>query len=104
MAQAVQTKQNETRAAAKDIRDLRTTFDWFRSEGYLVETDVEVNPDLEITGIQKLMDGALPILFNNVKGYPHLRAVTNLFANMDIVNKMFGWKDAQSRTRDLAHA
>ena len=64
-----------------DIRDLRTTIEWFKSEGYLVETNAEVNPDLEITGIQKLMDGAMPILFNNVKGYTHLRAITNLFGH-----------------------
>ncbi|MBI3536998.1 MAG: UbiD family decarboxylase [Chloroflexi bacterium] len=94
----------KTVAAQKDIRDLRSTIEWFRREGFLVETDVEVNPDLEITGVQKLMDGAMPILFKNVKGYPHLRAITNLFANMDIVNKMFDWDDAKTRTRKLAHA
>ncbi len=89
---------------AKDIRDLRGMLDWLRSEGNLVETNVEVNPDLEITGIQKLMDGAMPILFNHIKGYPHLRAVTNIFANMNIVNRMFDWQDHKSRTRQLAHA
>ncbi len=101
---ALQTKPAPTMAAKKSIHDLRSTIEWFRSEGYLVETDVEVNPDLEITGLQKLMDGAQPILFNNVKGYPHLRAITNLFANMDIVNKLFGWEDRKTRTRKLAHA
>ncbi len=87
-----------------DLTSLRTTIECLKAKGELVETDVPVSPDLEITGIQKLMDGALPILFNNVKGYPHLRAVTNLFSNMDVVNRMFGWQDAKSRTRDLAHA
>ncbi len=92
------------RKSEYDVSSLRATLDCFRSKGELVETDVEVSPDLEITGVQKLMDGANPILFNNVKGYPHLRAVTNLFSNMDLVNRMFGWKDNQSRTRDLAYA
>ncbi len=104
MVLATELERKPVNKAEKDIRSLRSAIDWLRAEGYLVETDVEVNPDLEITGVQKLMDGALPILFNNVKGYPHLRAVTNLFANMDVVNKMFGWKDAKSRTRDLAYA
>ncbi len=94
MVLATELERKPVNKAEKDIRSLRSAIDWLRAEGYLVETDVEVNPDLEITGVQKLMDGALPILFNNVKGYPHLRAVTNLFANMDVVNKMFGWKDA----------
>jgi 4-hydroxy-3-polyprenylbenzoate decarboxylase len=88
----------------KDISNLRSTLDWLRATNNLVETNVEVNPDLEITGIQKLMDGAMPILFNCVKGYPHLRAVTNLFANMDIVNQMFDWEDRKTRTRQLAHS
>ncbi len=87
-----------------DISSLRATLDGLRAQGDLVETDVPVNPDLEITGIQKLMDGALPILFNNVQGYPHLRAVTNLFSNMDLVNRIFGWSDPKSRTRELAYS
>jgi 4-hydroxy-3-polyprenylbenzoate decarboxylase len=90
--------------AKPDIRDLRTTIEWFKSQGVLMETNTEVNPDLEITGLQKHFDGAMPILFNNLKGYPHLRAITNLFANMDIVNQMFGWADRQDRTRKLAYA
>ena len=52
----------------KDVTSLRTTLDWFRTKGYLVETNKEVNPDLEITGLQKIFDGSLPMLFNNVKG------------------------------------
>ncbi|MDE3090722.1 MAG: UbiD family decarboxylase [Chloroflexota bacterium] len=101
----VMTKEakKQTRESEKDISSLRSTIDWLRATGNLVETDAEVNPDLEITGVQKLMDGALPILFNNVKGYSHLRAVTNLFSNMDVVNQLFGWKDAKTRTRELAH-
>ena len=103
MVVATQVKPS-TGQAEKDIRDLRSAIDWLRATGNLVETDVEVNPDLEITGLQKLMDGAMPILFNNIKGYSHLRAVTNLFSSMDIVNQMFGWPDAKARTRLLAHA
>ena len=59
--------------------DLRGTLEWLRAQGDLLETDKPVNPDLEITGLQKHLDGACPMLFNNVKGKPNLRAVTNLF-------------------------
>ena len=72
------------------------------TEGDLIETDKEVDPDLEITGLQKHMDGGCPVLFNNVKGKPHHRAVTNLFGDMNVINKMFGWKDDVERTRKLA--
>src|SRR5881409_4542213 len=82
-------------AAPKEaLRSLPATIEWLRKEGLLMETDVEVDGDLQLTGIQKHFDGSYPILFNNVKGYPHARAITNLFANMDIVDRFFGYKDA----------
>src|SRR6266851_7396201 len=91
--------------APKDaLRSLPATVEWLRGEGLLMETDVEVDGDLQLTGIQKHFDGSYPILFNNVKGYPHARAITNLFANMDIVNRYFGWADGKDRTKKLAHA
>src|SRR2546423_1749279 len=88
----------------RDISSLRSTIEWLRATGQLLETDVEVNPDLEITGIQKTLDGSYPMLFNKVKGYPHARAITNLFANTDVMNRMFGWDDDRDRTNRLAHA
>ena len=44
------------------------------------------------------------MLFNNVKGKPNHRVVTNLFGDMNVINKMFGWKDDVERTRKLAYA
>jgi 4-hydroxy-3-polyprenylbenzoate decarboxylase len=88
----------------KDISSLRTTLEWLDAQGDLLITDVEVDPDLEITGIQKSLDGSLPILFNKVKGYPHARAITNLFANMAVVDKMFGFESPQDRKRKIAYA
>ena len=32
--------------------DLRGTLDWLRAEGDLIETDREVDPDLQITGLR----------------------------------------------------
>jgi len=92
------------KATKPDLHSLRSTIDWLRDDGSLLETEIEVDGDLELTGIQKSLDGSLPILFNRVKGYPHARAVTNLFANLGIVNRMFGWENDQDRTRRLAHA
>src|SRR5881396_4317594 len=93
------------RPAPKEaLRSLPATIEWLRREGLLMETDVEVDGDLQLTGIQKHFDGSYPILFNNVKGYPHLRAITNLFANMDIVDRFFGYENATDRTRKLSHA
>src|SRR5579864_3720386 len=75
-----------------------------RRNGVLLETDVEISGDLELTGVQKHLDGSLPLLFKNVRGYPHSQVVTNLFANMQILDALFGWETPQARTRKLAHA
>src|SRR5512143_306784 len=91
-------------AAPEEIRDLRGAIEWMKKEGDIIITDKEVDPDLEITGIPKQLDGGCPILFNNVKGKPLHRCITNLFGDMNVINKMFGWKDHADRTRKLAYA
>ena len=71
-------------------------------QGDLIETEKEVDPDLEVTGLQKHMDGGCPVLFHNVKGKPGHRVITNLFGDMNVINKMFGWKDDVERTHRIA--
>src|SRR5213594_2746111 len=93
-----------SRAPKEALRSLASTIEWLRAEGLLMETETPVSGDLELTGIQKHFDGSYPILFNNVKGYPHVRAITNFFANMDVVDRLFGWADRTARTRELAEA
>ena len=41
----------EVTTGAKQVIDLRSMLDWLRSEGDLIETDKEVDPSLEITGL-----------------------------------------------------
>src|SRR5262245_16007101 len=97
--------RKERPALASDRpRDLRETLEWLKSEGDLIETDKPVDPDLQITGLQKHLDGGCPVLFNNVKGKPQHRVVTNLFGDMNVINKMFGWANDVERTAKLAHA
>jgi gallate decarboxylase subunit C len=97
-------KEKPAAGRANHAADLRTALDWLRGQGDLIETDKTVDPDLEITGLQKHMDGGCPVLFNNVKGKPHHRVVTNLFGDMKVINKMFGWKDDAERVKKLAYA
>src|ERR671931_1235503 len=85
-------------------RDLRTALEWLRSQGDLIETDKEVDPDLEVTGLQKHMDGGCPVLFHNVKGKPNHQVLTNLFGDINVINKMFGWKSDAERVKKLAYA
>src|SRR5271166_4589802 len=86
------------------LSDLRSTLDWLRSQGDLIDSEKEVNPDLEVTGLQKHLDGGCPVLFENVKGKSNHRVLTNLFGDMNVINKIFGWKDDVERTRKIAEA
>src|SRR5438552_8705898 len=95
-----------TRKAAvkRDVTSLRKTLEFLDAQGDVLTTDVEVNPDLEITGLQKHLDGGPALLFNRVKGKPHARAITNLFADINVVDRMFGFESPIDRTRKIAHA
>ena len=88
----------------KDVTSLRSALDWLDTQGDVLRTDVEVDPDLEITGVQKHLDGGPVVLFNKVKGKPHVRAITNLLADMNVVDKLFGYQNPQERTRKIADA
>src|SRR3989454_3787546 len=98
------TEQHSLEVGREHVRSLRGMIEWLRATDCLLETEAPVDPDLEITGVQKHLDGSYPILFKNVKGYPHLECVTNLFAKMDIIERLFGWDGPQDGTRKLAHA
>ena len=65
-------------SSSHHARDLRTALAWLESQGDLITTDKTVDPDLQVTGLQKHMDGGCPVMFNNVKGKPHHRVITNL--------------------------
>jgi 4-hydroxy-3-polyprenylbenzoate decarboxylase len=70
--------RKEKIVAAERPTNLRDTLEWLKAQGDLIETDTPVDPDLEVTGLQKHLDGGCPVLFNNVKGKPNHRVVTNL--------------------------
>src|SRR5919197_1494420 len=88
----------------KDITSLRSALAWLDAQGDLLKTDVEVDPDLEITGLQKHLDGGPVLLFNHVKGKPHARAITNLFSDINVIDRMFGFDGPTDRTKKIAHA
>ena len=79
--------------AAEAVRSLRAMLEALKKEGLVLETDREINPKLEMTAIQKLLDGGPPIVFNKVKGYPNARLATNVMGSDKIIARMFGAKD-----------
>src|SRR3990167_4580578 len=82
--------------AQEELRSLRATLEALKKEGSVLETDREVNPKLEMTAIQKLLDGGPPIIFNKVKGYSNARLATNVMGSDKIIAKMFGFKDRKT--------
>jgi len=78
---------------AEELKSLRSTLEALKKDGLVLETDREVNPKLEMTAIQKLLDGSPPIIFNKVKGYANARLATNVMGSDKIIAKMFGAKD-----------
>ncbi len=80
----------------EEIRSLRTALDWLKQQGLILETSKEVNPKLEMTAIQKLLDGSPPIVFNKVKGYNNARLATNVMGSDRIMAKMFDCTDRKS--------
>jgi 4-hydroxy-3-polyprenylbenzoate decarboxylase len=75
---------------AEELKSLRSTLEALKKEGLVLETDREVNPKLEMTAIQKLLDGSPPIIFNKVKGYSTARLATNVMGSDKVIAKMFG--------------
>jgi hypothetical protein len=52
-------RQEQTAVATPNQAfDLRSTLEWLRAQGALIETDKEVDPDLQVTGLQKHMAAA----------------------------------------------
>ncbi|MBI4483765.1 MAG: UbiD family decarboxylase [Acidobacteria bacterium] len=87
--------KREAGGVKKDISSLRSTLDYLESEGELIYTDKEVDPEVEFIGVQKHLDGGAPLLFENVKGYPNGRLTCNLFATDERVSRLFGVDDSR---------
>lgn len=92
------------------VHDLRSALDFLaRQPGQLVETNVEADPNAEISGIYRYVGAggtvARPtkegpaMVFNNVKGFPDARVVIGMLASrrrvgllLDTDYKRLGWK------------
>jgi len=74
----------------KDITDMRGTIEYLRQlDGELLVTKEPVDPIYEIAGIQVALEEGPAILFENLKGYPGMRSVGNIFARRDRIAKLF---------------
>ena len=75
--------------AKKDITSMRSALEYLIGEGDVYVVKAQVDPILEIAGIEKTFDGGPVLLFENLKGYPNARDVGNVFGNEKIYTKLF---------------
>ena len=84
-----------------EIHDLRSALDYLRTQpGQLLETDTEVDPDAEVSGVYRHVGAggtvARPtkegpaMVFNNVKGFPGARVAIGLLASRKRVASLIG--------------
>ena len=79
--------------ARKDITTVRGLVEFLKSENEILITAEEVDPILEVAGIQKAFEDGPAVLFENVKGYPDHRILINVFARKACLAKIFGVSD-----------
>ncbi len=73
----------------KDISDIRGTLEFLEQEGGLVKIEEPIDPVYEVAGIQVALDNGPAFLFENIKGYPGVRSVGNVFSRMERIAKLY---------------
>ena len=85
-----------------DIRDLRTAIEFLKTQkGQYVETDVEVNPEAELSGVYRYVGAGGTVkrpttiegpamMFNKIKGFDDARVIIGLLASRKRVGMLFG--------------
>jgi 4-hydroxy-3-polyprenylbenzoate decarboxylase len=73
----------------KDITSMRSTMEYLKRANELLTVSEEVDPIYEISGIQKALEDGPALLFENVKGYPGVRTLGNVFSSDERVAALF---------------
>ena len=77
----------------KDISSIRGIIDSLEEEQELLRIEGEVDPIYEIAGIEKALEGSVALLFENIKGYPGVRSLGNLFSSEERAARLFDVAD-----------
>ena len=56
----------------------------------ILKISQEIDPILEISGVEAAMEGGQVLLFQDIKGYPSTRIMGNVFSRRDRLARMFG--------------
>lgn len=79
----------------KDITSVRGALEYLDSIGEVLHVEKEVDPIIEISGIQKAIDGGPAVLFENIKGYPNFRNVGNILSRRERIADLYDETDTK---------
>lgn len=68
---------------------MREFVEFLEKEGELFKVKAEIDPKLEVAGLQKKIDSGPALLLENVKGYPNMRIITGMIEENKIC-KLWG--------------
>jgi len=80
----------------RDPSSIRSALKYLDSKGDVEHVRTEVDPILEIAGIQKALDKGPVLCFENIKGYPNFRDIGNFFSRRDRLADLFGVDDPKN--------
>jgi 4-hydroxy-3-polyprenylbenzoate decarboxylase len=94
-------KKNTQRNKETPIHDLRSAIEFLQTlPNEIVSTDVEVDPNAELSGIYRYVGAGgtcerptrkgPAMMFNNVKGYPDVRVVTGILSTRERTGRLLG--------------
>ena len=72
---------------------MRGTIDFLKERDQVLTIKGEVDPIYEISGIERALEGGPALLFENIKGYPGVRDVGNVFSCMERMAGIFAVED-----------
>ena len=79
-------KSEKTRQEA--LVNLRSTLEWLGDDVHYIEN--EVDPIVEMCTITKAFDNSKVLLANNIKGFPGVRMISNLYSTKERVCRLHG--------------
>jgi 4-hydroxy-3-polyprenylbenzoate decarboxylase len=71
------------------LADQRAAIEFTQKTGECLTIEKEISPVYDIASLTKAFDGGPLLIFENIKGYPKWKAVTNLFSRRERIARYF---------------
>jgi UbiD family decarboxylase len=85
--------KGEQNMGNKDVTSVRGALEYLETKGEVLHITKEVDPILEIAGIQKALDNGPAVLFENIKGYPNFQNVGNMLSRRERIADLYDEDD-----------